>query len=371
MNIAGFATKALSWLGKSKLGQAAGGEDGLKTIGSNILFGDKNSGEQNSGPGGKGLVGALDASAAKGLGLTEQQEKVRGTISNVIGSFGPIGKGIQYGAKVLDWIGSKTGHAVTNISKDDATKAGINGARKVTNVLKSIPGLGLFLQGRRLTEGVSQDYELSNYGTDDYITGNFMFGSKGARNWNKNVQNWNVAKNLIGEQAELDLNNTAGELYSMQNANKYSGFKPNLTLAKHGVKFPELEEIRALLNKPKQTDTLEKFQLGGKMNIIPDGALHKNKNHLEEMDPDLEGQITTKGIPVVSTDENTGEVTQYAEIEKEEWTLCKEVTDKLEDLYKQYTENPSDEIAIECGKFIEEQLLRNTDDQANLRKEVV
>lgn len=350
------AENKIDEFGGTAVGKIFGGASGIKAgIGSMV----------------NAAAQGLNAASAKGLGLNETQSAVRNGISSVVGKFGVAGKAAQFATAAMDWLGSKTGHALTNIDKDQANLAGIKGASKAVGVLKSIPGLGLLLQGKKLTGGPEQEYSLNNYGKDEYLTGNLLFGLKGAQNWNKNVQNWNVAKNLIGEQAELDLNNTAGELYSMQNANKYSGFKPNLTLAKHGVKFPELEEIRALLNKPKQTDTLEKFQLGGKMNIIPDGALHKNKNHLEEMDPNLEGQITTKGIPVVSTDENTGEVTQYAEIEKEEWTLCKEVTDRLEDLYKQYTENPSDEIAIECGKFIEFQLLKNTDDQVGLRKEVV
>ena len=347
----------ITTFGETTMGKALGGTTGIKAgLGSMV----------------NAAAQGLNAASAKGLGLNETQSAVRNGISSVIGKFGVIGKAVQLGAAAMDWLGSKTGHALTNIDKDQANLAGIKGASKAVGALKAIPGLGLLLQGKKLTGGPEQEYALNNYGKDEYLTGNLLFGLKGAQKWNKNVQNWNVAKNLIGEQAELDLNNTAGELYSMQNVNKYSGFKPNLILAKAGRKFPELDEARSILNKkPALKTDVEKFQLGGKMNIIPDGALHKNKNHLEEMDPNLEGQITTKGIPVVSTDENTGEVTQYAEIEKEEWTLCKEVTNKLEDLYKQYNENPSDEIAIECGKFIEFQLLKNTDDQVGLRKEVI
>lgn len=347
----------ITTFGQTGLGSLLGGAEGIK-----------------KGLGNMASIGAnvLNASADKGLGLTAGQSATKNAISNVIGKFGLAGKAFQFGAAAMDWLGSKTGHAITNIDKNQAKLAGITGAQKAVNTLKSIPGLGLFLQGKKLTGGVEQEYALNNYGKDDYITGNLLFGLKGAQKWNDTVQGWNTAKNIIGEQAELDLNNSSGELYAMQNANRFSGFRPNLILGKSGMKFPELDAARLFLNqKTKVKSDVEKFQLGGKMNIIPDGALHKNKNHLEEMDPNLEGQITTKGIPVVSTDENTGEVTQYAEIEKEEWTLCKEVTDKLEDLYKQYNENPSDEIAIECGKFIEFQLLKNTDDQVGLRKEVV
>nr|DAE33126.1 MAG TPA: hypothetical protein [virus sp. ctrcb4]DAR12779.1 MAG TPA: hypothetical protein [Crassvirales sp.] len=52
------------------------------------------------------------------------------------------------------------------------------------------------------------------------------------------------------------------------------------------------------------------------MNLIPEGALHARKHNLEEVNPELEGQITKKGIPVITHSE--GGVTQTAEIEKNE-----------------------------------------------------
>ena len=57
-------------------------------------------------------------------------------------------------------------------------------------------------------------------------------------------------------------------------------------------------------------------------------------------------------------------------IEKEEWTLRKEFTDKLEALYKAYQEDSSNEIAIEAGKLVCHELLKNTDDRSGLIKSV-
>lgn len=93
-----------------------------------------------------------------------------------------------------------------------------------------------------------------------------------------------------------------------------------------------------------------KYQLGGKItsNYIPEGALHRNKHHIEDVAPELEGQITEKGIPVVS--DTDGEVTQHAEIEGLELTLSLPTSKKLEEYYKDYQENPSEELLIECGK---------------------
>ena len=58
------------------------------------------------------------------------------------------------------------------------------------------------------------------------------------------------------------------------------------------------------------------------MNLIPEGALHARKHNLEKVNSELDGQITSKGIPVVAQSE--GGIVQTAEIEKEEWTLRKE-----------------------------------------------
>ncbi len=101
---------------------------------------------------------------------------------------------------------------------------------------------------------------------------------------------------------------------------------------------------------------------GGQMNVIPEGALHARKNNMEGAGEDF----TAKGIPVV---DNNGE--QQAEVEKEEWTMTKELTEDVEKWYhKFYNEETSqkekDELAIKCGKRICEELLHNTDDRAKL-----
>lgn len=104
------------------------------------------------------------------------------------------------------------------------------------------------------------------------------------------------------------------------------------------------------------------FRQGGQMNVIPEGSLHAHKNHMEGAGKDF----TAKGIPVI---DNNGE--QQAEIEKEEWTMTKELTDDVEKWYKEYykedaSQKDKDELAIKCGKRITKELLHNTDDRANL-----
>ena len=106
-----------------------------------------------------------------------------------------------------------------------------------------------------------------------------------------------------------------------------------------------------------------KFQQGGSINIIPEGALHAHKHNM-----DMEG-ITPKGIPVVSNKEG-GEVEQQAEIEREEIIFRLEVTKKLEELEEKYynegtSQREKDEYALEAGKLLVEEILYNTQDNTN------
>lgn len=99
-----------------------------------------------------------------------------------------------------------------------------------------------------------------------------------------------------------------------------------------------------------------KYQEGGSINVIPEGALHARRHNM-----DMEG-ITKKGIPVVDTDGK-----QQAEIERSEIILRLEVTKKLEELEKEYykegtSKKEKDEYAMEAGKLLVEELLHNTVD---------
>lgn len=109
------------------------------------------------------------------------------------------------------------------------------------------------------------------------------------------------------------------------------------------------------------------FAKGGAMNVIPEGALHARKHNM-----DIEG-ITKKGIPVISETED-GEIQQQAEIEHSEIILRLEVTQLLEELLKEYKKTDSqkekDELAIEAGKLLTEEILYNTDDRTNLIQQV-
>ena len=115
-------------------------------------------------------------------------------------------------------------------------------------------------------------------------------------------------------------------------------------------------------DKPKQEP--DKIEETNQKNVIPEGALHAHKHHMENAE-----DLTKKGIPVV---DNNGE--QQAEIEREELILSLEVTKQLEDLHKRYqgytnTQKEKDELAIEAGKLLVYEILHNTEDRTGLIKE--
>lgn len=115
-------------------------------------------------------------------------------------------------------------------------------------------------------------------------------------------------------------------------------------------------------DKPKQEP--EEVEETNQKNVIPEGALHAHKHHMENAE-----DLTKKGIPVV---DNKGE--QQAEIERNEIIFSLEVTKQLEDLHKRYqgytnTQKEKDELAIEAGKLLVYEILHNTEDRTGLIKE--
>lgn len=114
------------------------------------------------------------------------------------------------------------------------------------------------------------------------------------------------------------------------------------------------EAMRDVTKVPN--DAVPFFQEGGQMSVIPEGALHARKHHMED-----DEHITKKGIPVVDINGK-----QQAEIERNEIIFRKEVTSELEKLFK----DGSDEAAIEAGKLLAKEIIENTDDRTGLIQEV-
>lgn len=323
------------------------------------------------------MLGGLSTS-----GLTQEQASTREGIRSAISSAGPIGAIIGAASGVVDAIGSATGLNLDNIDADAAKRAGIGGKAATQGFINSLPGVSMLVGmfGGRTAKSYKSaeiDQMTNAYGGSvaDINAAQALSGKRmlGTGKVNKFIREQNRVNNLITDislESKLRKSNSAGDTYLSQNQNKYAGYTPQLLLSKKGMKFPELDVARSIINSwtVRSTEEPQKFQLGGKMNLIPEGALHARKHNLEKVNPELEGQITSKGIPVVAQGE--GGVIQQAEIEKEEVIFRKEFTDKLESLYKQYQEDSSDDIAIEAGKLICYELLKNTDDRSGLIKSI-
>ena len=140
---------------------------------------------------------------------------------------------------------------------------------------------------------------------------------------------------------------------------EWETFRSNYTLVDDGDFYkyiPKNKKGGSLGNSdiPETEETTQK-------NVIPEGALHKNKHHMEH----AEG-LTKKGIPVIDDD---GE--QQAEIEHSEIIFTLEVTKKLEEYYKIFysdeaTNKEKEQAALDAGKLLVYQILENTEDRTGL-----
>ena len=174
------------------------------------------------------------------------------------------------------------------------------------------------------------------------------------------------------QQENLAVSNSWGDIADANQQRLLGGLDTRVLSAKLGTKInpSKLRNIAKKVKGNSKKEDVEKFENGGKMNVIPDGALHARLNHL---DGELGEAVTSKGIPVVTFDDG-GEITQHAEIEVNEIIFNKDTTDQIEHYFKLYkkaeSEQEKNKIAIECGKFLVEEILENTDDRTGLIEEV-
>lgn len=134
------------------------------------------------------------------------------------------------------------------------------------------------------------------------------------------------------------------------------GYDNTITFSKQGGLFEtRLNRAKRIIIETHKTIIIEPIEESKSnketTNIIPEGALHANLNHMDTPD------ITKKGIPVV---DNNGE--QQAEIERDEIIFRLELTQRLEQLYK----DGSDKAAIIAGKLLTKEILHNTEDRTRL-----
>ena len=330
--------------------------------------------------------------STSGNDLPEGDKAVREGIRSTIGQFGPWGAAIAAASGVVDAVGDMTGTNLGSIDINAAKRAGVKGGAMFNKIMNMIPGNSMvwgIMGGDTATAHMSTDsLEMAHgyTGSMQTLQDAQALGDKrmlfGKRKANKFV---NAANKMNETLTEMNLerkrmeSNYAPQLYATNNQMIYNGYTPGLTLHKKGGTIPELDNVRSIMqslqSKKQEIQEPKKFQLGGKMNMIVTGALHARKHNLEELNPNLEGEITKKGIPVVVMNEGGEVQSQQAEVETGEIIMQIDATKTIEDYYNEYNSTDSktekNKIALECGKFLVNELLKNTDDPDKLIKKTV
>ena len=304
------------------------------------------------------------------------QNQVRGGISDAaIQSGNPIAMAIGVGSKLVDAIGAQTGLNLDNIDKEVGKNAGISGAaRGFNNLMNYIPGnsmiWGAFASKTQNADVISDEVKdiQGAYG-DSYgdlesaqkLSGKrFLFGRRKANKFINEANETNQKMQDIATTNTLRKQSDYGNDIMQQNLNRYAGTNYMYNaVGKQGMKLMSIEQAKLILMMRKNVEQkeLQIFANGGAINIIPEGARHSRLNHLDEVHDDFE-DVTKKGIPVVTPTEN-GDLEQVAEVECGEIIFSKSVTEKLEELMK----DGSDEAAIEAGKLLVKEIIKNTDDK--------
>lgn len=304
------------------------------------------------------------------------QNQVRGGISDVaIQSGNPIAMAIGVGSKLVDAIGAQTGLNLDNIDKEAGKDAGISSAaRGFNNLMNYIPGnsmiWGAFASKTQNADVISDEVKdiQGAYG-DSYsdlesaqkLSGKrFLFGRRKANKFINEANETNQKMQDIATTNTLRKQSDYGNDIMQQNLNRYAGTNYMYNaVGKQGMKLMSIEQAKLILMMRKNVEQkeLQIFANGGTINIIPEGARHSRLNHLDEVHDDFE-DVTKKGIPVVTPTED-GDLEQVAEVECGEIIFSKSVTEKLEELMK----DGSDEAAIEAGKLLVREIIKNTDDK--------
>lgn len=248
-------------------------------------------------------------------------------VANVGSMFGPIGMAAGVGVKALNALGTTK---IKGNTMDDRTSQSTGFSGTIANN--------------------QEDKNISIFGNK----------SKQKNKVAKQQQKLNTISGIL--KRSDDAFETANNFDITNNQIDYTkGFR----FGKEGIKLPEkkeVESIKLLLKKTesissnKSNDKTLKFEKGGAVNIIPDGSLHAHNHNLSDVDDKFK-DVTSKGLPVVSYDEG-GNLVQAAEIEKEEIIFHKEVTDELEKLKK----DGSEEAMIKAGKLLTKEIMENTID---------
>lgn len=378
--------KAVNGLSKSAANMATGtaGTAGSTVKPGGGLFSKANIGNTMSKAGGYAdMIGSFipkKEQSALTTGLNQGYDAAANMISSVPGVGTIVGGAMKIGGMLSD------GLTALGVGTDQMTTTD----KILDSKFMKLTPMGLVNAfGAKKADTIYKDNETweqqgSAYGgsmakVDDALTKSGKkygaFSGKARRKANAQIAEAKRQQNLVSDINQEAQDAFAASNYSgigLRNELALSGGYRNMAVGRNGMKILDVESqwAREVLTKVKirPKEKLEeqppKFAEGGKVNVIPDGALHAHKHHLEDISPEYE-QVTSKGIPVV-TEEEGGKLKQHAEIERNEIIFRLEVTKKLEELMK----DGSDDAAIEAGKLLAHEIINNTVDNTGLMEVV-
>ena len=287
---------------------------------------------------------------------------------SAFGPYGALAGAALTGASAL-YEGLDIG--TSQISKSQAEAAGLSGGEKILNNIAGIFAPSMkktndAMQKTAEAQAVSGAYAdaISDIDAASSMGGKgYLFGRNNINNLIAEANRKNATLTEIGRVNTLRKQSDYGQDLAAQNQRIYAGSNyAQSAVGKKGMKIASVDDIKKILELRKQDEDIQSFQNGGiigiDMNVIPEGKYHAHNNHLGELNEDYE-DLTKKGIPVVVHSEG-GELEQIAEIEKMELIFRLEVTEKLEELFK----DGSDEAMIEAGKLVAVEIMENTQDNS-------
>lgn len=317
-------------------------------------------------------------------GIDSTTDTIANGLMQINPALGGIVKAGLFAGKGINALGGGTDgmtsvDAILGSNLGTIATLGLNGftgkrADTMNKDYKSFATVGSSYGGTEQTVNNALKYSGKKYGglsNSARKEANNIMADAGRKQW----QIGRIADNAT-KQYELQ-SNMSDMLAQAQAFVRRGGLQPEtITIGKQGMKIESEQEewedpddVWFDFDSEKITcEEVEVYKEGGQMNLIPEGALHARKHHIEG--EELNKQITQKGIPVI-IDKGLGEVQQVAEIEHSEIVFNKETTTKLEELYHKFKKQESskkeqDEYALEAGKLLTEQILNNTDDRVGL-----
>ncbi len=321
---------------------------GQGTSGANILGGLKEfTGLNPSGI--TGIAGDLAGMGLDALGVSKADSNNLSAFDKGLG----VAKQVTRFIPGAGWVASAALEGLDLVNK----YAGRTSAKQGTADMGNIYGYGM----ADVNQSANTKYTFS-----DTVRG--WFGKSKRKETNEKTRAYNqmnLLKSVPGYDQQINLlaaSNTTPFLQQKNQQQLLGGVDTRMLAAKKGTKIPPAK-LRNIVNKISYTPKLKQ---GGAINVIPEGAFHSRKNNLPD---EIAEHVTHKGIPVV-TEEEGGKLQQHAEIEKNEIIFHKEATEKIENWLEAYndaeTQKEKDLIAIECGKYIADEILVNTQDNTGL-----